>query len=88
MTPLVGCLEPGDHQQRRGLAGAARAEEGDEFAARNVDRDIVDGIGLAVVRFDDVAQAKIGHASSLALAGSRDDQGIDDDAAAALRAAP
>ncbi len=52
-------LEPGDHHQRRGLAGAARAEEGDELAARNVDGDIVDGIALAVVRFDDVAQAKV-----------------------------
>ena len=57
IAPLGRTLEAGDHHQRRGLAGAARAEEGDELAALDVDRNIVDGIGLAVIRLDDVAQA-------------------------------
>ena len=32
-------LEPGDHHQQRGLARAARADDGDRFAGRDVDID-------------------------------------------------
>ena len=61
--PACRILESGNHQQRRRLAGAARPQECDEFSALDIDRDIVDGIALAVVRFDDVTQAKIGRRS-------------------------
>src|SRR5262249_16273386 len=54
-------LEAGDHHQGRGLAGAARAEEGDEFAARDIDADVVDGVGLAVVGLGAPAQTKVAH---------------------------
>src|SRR5215831_3325783 len=37
-------LESRDHQQRRRLAGAAGAQQSDEFAALDVDRDIIDGV--------------------------------------------
>src|SRR5262249_36060639 len=42
-------LEAGDHQQRGRLAGAARAQQCEEFPALDVERDIVDGVGLAVI---------------------------------------
>jgi hypothetical protein len=54
-------FEAGDHQERCGLAGAAGAQEGDELATLDVDRDVVDGVALAVIGFDHFAQAKIRH---------------------------
>ena len=40
--PASGCLEAGDQAQRRRLAGAARAEQDDELAARDVEDEVVD----------------------------------------------
>src|SRR5262249_13290004 len=57
-------LEPGDHHPRGGLARAAGAEKGDELAAFDRDVDAVDGIGLAVVRLHNVAEAEIAHGAS------------------------
>src|SRR5262249_22912986 len=54
-------LEAGDHQQRGRLARAARPQEGDEFATLDVDRDVIDGVAVAVIGFDELAQTKIGH---------------------------
>ena len=41
--------EPGDHPQRRRLAAAGRAEQGHELAVGDVEVELVDGDGLAVV---------------------------------------
>ncbi len=41
--PGVGLLEAGDHPHRRGLAAARRAEQGDELALGDLERDVVDG---------------------------------------------
>src|SRR4029077_681362 len=54
-------FEAGDHQQGRGLAGAARTEKRHELALCDVDRDVVDGVALAVIGLHDVAQAEIAH---------------------------
>src|SRR5438067_2384516 len=54
-------FESGDHQQSGRLAGAARPKEGDEFATLDSDRDVIDGVAVAVIAFDDGAQAEIGH---------------------------
>ena len=35
-------FEPGQHHQRRRLAGAGGTEQGDELAGRDVERDVVD----------------------------------------------
>jgi hypothetical protein len=40
--PAIGRLEAGDETQRRRLAGAARPEQDDEFAARDSERELVD----------------------------------------------
>ena len=45
MIAGVGALQPGDQPQRRGLAAAARAEQGDQLAVGNVQVDAVDGVG-------------------------------------------
>ena len=41
IDPDVGQFEAGDDPQQRGLAAAARAEQGGEFAVLDVDRDVV-----------------------------------------------
>ena len=38
----VGCLEPGDHAQQRGLAAAARPQEGGQRAVANLERHVVE----------------------------------------------
>jgi hypothetical protein len=43
----VGLLEAGDQAQRRALARARRAEQREELAATDVERDGVDGRDLA-----------------------------------------
>ena len=43
-----GGVEAGDHHQRRRLAGAARAEQREELAARDLEVDGVDGGGPGV----------------------------------------
>ena len=49
----VGRVQPGDLAQQRGLARAGGAEQGDEFAGRRVERDVVErdevAVGLAEV---------------------------------------
>jgi hypothetical protein len=55
---FVGLLEAGDQAQRRGLAAAGRAEQREELALLDVERDLLDRLkgaeGLAhVVELDD-----------------------------------
>ena len=47
-APGIELDEAGDRHQRRRLAGAAEAEQGDELARRDVERDIVDRDEIAV----------------------------------------
>ncbi len=54
-------FEAGDHHQCRGLAGAARAEKGNELTADDVQIDAVDGVALAVVRLADISQPQVAH---------------------------
>ena len=44
-----GFLESGDHAQRGGLAAARGTEQGEELAAREVQRNAVDGVVRGVV---------------------------------------
>jgi hypothetical protein len=46
------CLEPGDDAQQRRLAAARRAEEADELAVADVERDLVQGDEAAEVLAD------------------------------------
>jgi hypothetical protein len=58
--PLVGQLEAGDEAQGRRLAGARRAEQGEELPAPDVEVDAVDGRGGAEA-LDEAAQPHVGH---------------------------
>ena len=51
MRARVRRLEPGQHAQQRGLAAAGRAEQREEFAGRDVERQAVDR-GEAAERLD------------------------------------
>jgi hypothetical protein len=51
---VVGAFEPGDDAQQRGLAAAGRAEQRDQLAFRQIERDVVDGPERAEL-LDDVA---------------------------------
>ena len=44
-----GIDDAGEQLERRGLAGAVRAEEGDELALLDVEIDAADGLDLAVL---------------------------------------
>ena len=46
-VPLGHLLEPGHHAQRRRLAAARRAEEHEQLAVGDVQRQVVDGGGVA-----------------------------------------
>ncbi len=46
---LAHMFEPGNQPQRRGLAAAAGAEQGDQRALRNAEGHVVDGNYLAVL---------------------------------------
>ena len=55
-----GFDEAGDHAQRGGLAASARTEEGNQFAIRDVEREVRDGVGRAVA-FSEVFQTDACH---------------------------
>ena len=57
--PLVRLLEPADHAQRRRLAAAGRAEQGEERPARDLDRDPVHGDDV-VEPLDDAFEPDVG----------------------------
>ncbi|MCY1537219.1 hypothetical protein D9M68_727070 [compost metagenome] len=65
---IGGGFEPGEHHQAGGLAGAGRPEQGEELAFANVQVEVFDDQGLAVVALlhaakadQDVAAFCIGH---------------------------
>jgi hypothetical protein len=48
IEPESGCLLPGDHPEQRGLAGAVRADDADNAAGRQLERQIVDQQPVAI----------------------------------------
>ena len=44
----IGCFGAGEHAEQRGLAGAVRADDADDAAARQVEAEVVDQQPLAV----------------------------------------
>src|SRR5262245_1966010 len=59
-------LEAGDHHERRRLSGAARAEQGEELALRDVETDPVDGVDAAVVGLHEIFELEICQRQALA----------------------
>src|SRR5262249_47040134 len=59
-------LEAGDHHERRRLPGAARAEEREELALRDVEADAVDGVDAAVVGLHETLELEICQRQALA----------------------
>src|SRR6266850_1055765 len=55
-----GLLETRDHHQRRRLPGAARAEEREELALRDVEADPVDSVDAAVVGLHETVEPQVG----------------------------
>ena len=64
--------QPREHLQRRRLAGAVRAEEADDLAGRDVERDAVDGLDLPHPAADEALRRRLeprlalGHVERLA----------------------
>ena len=56
----VGAVEAGDQAQRRGLAGAGRAEQDDEGAVRDGHRHVVEG-GVGAEGLGDVGEDDLSH---------------------------
>ena len=74
IAPRSGCFQAGDQAQRRRLAGAGRAEQHDELAVLDVERQIVDGDDVAealVKRARDATSAMSGPPRVRARSGSR-----------------
>ena len=75
--PRVGLLLAGDHAEERGLAGAVGADDADDAAAREAEREVLDqqpvAVALAqVLGLDhDVAQPRAGRDDDLGLALAR-----------------
>src|SRR5438067_8816618 len=59
-------LEAGDHHQRRRLPGAARAEERDELALRDVEADPIDSVDAAVVGLHETVEPQVCQCQALA----------------------
>ena len=57
MLPGLDPAHPGDGSHRRGLAGAVGADQGDDLALGDLERDPVEGLDLAVGE-DDVLKLK------------------------------
>ena len=62
---LARLEQPGDRPQCRGLARAVRADEGDDLALLDVDRDAAQGVDRAVVGVD-VVELEQGHGQASA----------------------
>ena len=58
--PLGHVLEPGEHPQRRRLAAAGRADEHEQLALGDLEREVVDG-DRAVEALRHVVEADPGH---------------------------
>jgi hypothetical protein len=58
IEPAIGLLLPGDHPEQRGLAGAVRADDADNAARRQLERQVVNQQPVAkallqAIRLDD-----------------------------------
>ena len=61
-TRAVGdVLEPGDHAQRGRLAAARRADEHEELAVVDVERQVEDGLDAVVVDLVDFVERDVSH---------------------------
>ena len=49
MRAAIGLDQPVRQPQQRGLAGAGAADDGEEFALGDLERDVVDGLHAAAV---------------------------------------
>src|SRR5581483_11437976 len=58
--PMIDRLEARHQPQRRGLAASGWPEQGDDLAARDLEREPVDG-GVRAEALDDIAQRKPAH---------------------------
>jgi hypothetical protein len=76
IEPRIGFLLPGDHPEQRRLAGAVRADDADNAAGRQLERQIVDQQPVAIAFRDAfrinhlVAQPLAGRNHDLRLAGT------------------
>ena len=52
ICPVRGCMQPGDRLQRRALAGAVRADQRDDLALLDLNRDALQGVDVPVVGVD------------------------------------
>ena len=62
--PVGDVLEPRDHPQRRRLAAARRADEHEELAVLDVQREVLHGVHVALVDLVDFLQLNVSHRSS------------------------
>ena len=58
----IRALEPGDRAQRRGLAGGARTQDGEELAGRDLEVDAGERLNLAVA-LDEAPDGQLRHGS-------------------------
>ena len=63
IEPSGDLLEAGDHAQQRRLPAAGRADEHDELAVVDLQRDVVDRDDVAAEPLRDMGQADTGHAA-------------------------
>src|SRR5882672_5411638 len=59
----AGRLDAGDGANERGLAGAVRADDGDDLALRYLERDVGEGLGISVVQIQILDLKKRAHIS-------------------------
>ena len=59
--PVRDLLEPGDHPQRGRLAAARRADEHEELAVANLEREVVDRLDAVLVDLVDLVEHHVSH---------------------------
>ena len=50
--PARAALDAGDGADQRGLAGAVRADDGDDLALADLEAHVVEGLGVAVIEIE------------------------------------
>ena len=61
IEPLGHLLQPGECAKQRRLPAAGRADESDELAVRDLERDVVEGDDIAGEDLGDVLEDDLGH---------------------------